>query len=189
MHFLKTLLFSWSTLLVALPLLAEEIDWEALKGRPIATINIVATEVFDPLRPGEDLRIFSWANALHIRTRYGVIERELLFDEGEALAQAMASGEILCVSQDAPDASKRTGAGIGQRGTGRVVAFSERPDHLEPASTGRAAQGPLCECPPGVPGVRDRHFPFRRLLPLEAEPSALRLQVNLPILQQRVPEQ
>jgi hypothetical protein len=77
--------------LLLLPLLlrsslawAAHPEWESLRGRPINEIRILAREIFDPQRPDESHAIYSWANALHIRTRESVIRRELLFREGEA---------------------------------------------------------------------------------------------------------
>jgi len=61
----------------------REPDWEAMRGLPIVAIDIDAAEVFDPRRPGENLFLFNWVNALHIRTRESVIRREFLFAVGE----------------------------------------------------------------------------------------------------------
>ncbi len=61
----------------------RESTWEALRGLPIVAIDIDAAEVFDPRRPGENLFLFHWVNALHIRTRESVIRREFLFAVGD----------------------------------------------------------------------------------------------------------
>jgi Omp85 superfamily domain len=55
-------------------------------GATIGEIRIVARDIFDPADPKEDKLLFRWANALHIQTRPGVIERELLFRTGDSLS-------------------------------------------------------------------------------------------------------
>lgn len=55
-------------------------------GAKIGKIHIAAREIFDTSNPKEDKRLFRWANALHIRTRPGVIERALLFRSGDAVS-------------------------------------------------------------------------------------------------------
>jgi len=55
-------------------------------GVKIGQIRIVAKDIFDTTDPQEDKLLFRWANALHIQTRPGVIERALLFKTGDALS-------------------------------------------------------------------------------------------------------
>ena len=55
-------------------------------GATIGEIRIVARNIFDPEDPKEDKLLFRWVNALHIQTRPGVIERELLFRSGDRLS-------------------------------------------------------------------------------------------------------
>lgn len=61
----------------------------AKKSRPnssapvVRNIYINAKNVFDPSIPGEDHWPYTWANALHIRTREHVIRREMLIKPGE----------------------------------------------------------------------------------------------------------
>ncbi len=54
-------------------------------GAKIGEIRVVAREIFDLEDPLENKWLFRWANALHIHTRAGVIERALLFKSGEPL--------------------------------------------------------------------------------------------------------
>ena len=60
-------------------------ELEAL-GATIGEIRILNRDIFDTDDPTEDKLLFRWANALHVQTRVGVIERALLFKRGEALA-------------------------------------------------------------------------------------------------------
>ena len=62
---------------------ADESAWEAWRGLPIVRVEIDAVEVFDPTQPGENVWLFRWINAVHIRTREGVIRREILCRVGE----------------------------------------------------------------------------------------------------------
>jgi hypothetical protein len=55
-------------------------------GLRIGEIRIAARDVFDTTDPNEDKLLFRWANALHIQTRPGVIERALLFKTGDLLS-------------------------------------------------------------------------------------------------------
>lgn len=66
----------------ALPTLAA---MEAAGAR-IGEIRIATKEIFDTADPKEDKLLFRWANALHIQTRPGVIERALLFKTGDLLS-------------------------------------------------------------------------------------------------------
>lgn len=60
-------------------------------GRPVVDVRIQCGEVFDPLRPGEDHFVFRWANALHVRTRLHVVQRELLLGVGDTYDPALAA--------------------------------------------------------------------------------------------------
>jgi outer membrane protein assembly factor BamA len=55
----------------------------------VRTINVEVENVFDPDVPGEDRWPFTWANALHIRTRASVIRRQLLMKPGETVNRAL----------------------------------------------------------------------------------------------------
>jgi len=66
----------------ALPTFAELEGAGATVGR----ITVVAFDIFDTDDPREDYLLFRWANALHIQTRPGIIERALLFRSGDALS-------------------------------------------------------------------------------------------------------
>lgn len=60
-------------------------DLEAAGAR-VGEIHIVTRDIFDADDPKEDKLLFRWANALHIRTRPGVIERALLFKSGDPVS-------------------------------------------------------------------------------------------------------
>ncbi len=75
----------WSAALIAplsLPAWATESAWEELRGLPIVTVTIEASEVFDAAGAAEEHFFYSWVNAIHVRTRESVIRRELLFAVG-----------------------------------------------------------------------------------------------------------
>lgn len=55
-------------------------------GATIGEIRVVSQNVFDLEDPKEDKLLFRWANALHVRTRPGVIHRALLFKQGEPVS-------------------------------------------------------------------------------------------------------
>ncbi len=55
-------------------------------GAVVGEIRIVTDNIFDTADPKEDNFLFRLANALHIRTRPGTIERTLLFKSGEPLS-------------------------------------------------------------------------------------------------------
>lgn len=77
--------FAWLVaVLAASPAGATRPEWEALRGLPVAVVRVEPMEIFDPVRPGEDHRLFAWANALHVRTRAHVVRRELLLDVGDS---------------------------------------------------------------------------------------------------------
>ena len=54
-------------------------------GARVGEVRVLNNNVFDTDDPKENKLLFRWANALHIRTRPGVIERALLFKTGEPL--------------------------------------------------------------------------------------------------------
>lgn len=66
----------------ALPSFAE---LEAAGAR-IGEVRVVTRDVFDTDDPKEAWRPFRWANALHVKTRPGVVERALLFRSGEPVS-------------------------------------------------------------------------------------------------------
>jgi len=55
-------------------------------GARIGKIQIEVREIFDTEDPEEDKLLFRWANALHIQTHPGVIERSLLFKTGDPVS-------------------------------------------------------------------------------------------------------
>ncbi|MFO1265793.1 MAG: hypothetical protein U1F25_18225 [Rubrivivax sp.] len=55
-------------------------------GATFGEIRIAARDIFDLSDPKEDYRLFRLANALHIQTRPGVIERALLFKSGDPVS-------------------------------------------------------------------------------------------------------
>jgi hypothetical protein len=55
-------------------------------GATIGEIRILIRNIFDTEDPEEDKLLFRWANALHVQTRVGVIERALLFQRGQKLS-------------------------------------------------------------------------------------------------------
>ncbi len=55
-------------------------------GATIGEIQVRSREIFDTDDPKEDKWLFRWANALHIQTRAGVIERALLFKSGDPIS-------------------------------------------------------------------------------------------------------
>jgi hypothetical protein len=55
-------------------------------GARIGEIRVVTQDIFDTADPKEDKRLFRWANALHVKTQPGVIERALLFKSGDPLS-------------------------------------------------------------------------------------------------------
>ncbi|MFO1220721.1 MAG: hypothetical protein U1E89_20325 [Burkholderiaceae bacterium] len=64
------------------------------RGARIGQIRIAAREIFDLDNPRENKSIFRWANALHINTRPGVIERALLFASGEPVSVPLIEESI-----------------------------------------------------------------------------------------------
>lgn len=55
-------------------------------GATIGEIRILNQDIFDLQDSNENKRSFRWANALHIQTHPGVIDRALLFKSGDALS-------------------------------------------------------------------------------------------------------
>lgn len=55
-------------------------------GATVGEIRVLTRDVFDTDDPKENKRLFRGANALHIQTRPGVIERALLFKRGDPLS-------------------------------------------------------------------------------------------------------
>ena len=55
-------------------------------GARVGEIRILNNNIFDTDDPKDNKRLFRWANALHIRTRPGVIERALLFKTGDPIS-------------------------------------------------------------------------------------------------------
>ncbi|MBK6471829.1 MAG: BamA/TamA family outer membrane protein [Betaproteobacteria bacterium] len=62
--------------------------WAELEaaGARIGEIRVVSDDIFDTADPREDKWLFRGANRLHIQTRPGVIERQLLFKSGDRLS-------------------------------------------------------------------------------------------------------
>jgi hypothetical protein len=59
------------------------------EGAVIGRIVIEAKDIFDPDVPGENKRIFRWANAIHPKTRDGTIRSLLLFKAGTPYSRAL----------------------------------------------------------------------------------------------------
>ena len=99
---------------------ADEAAWEAWRGLPVVAIDIDAGEVFDPTQPDEDLWLFRWVNALHIRTREGVIRRELLSRVGapfdpQRVAESERNLRALGIFQDVTIAATLVDGGVRLR--------------------------------------------------------------------------
>jgi hypothetical protein len=65
---------------------ADPIDVDAeleRAGATIRAIHITVDNVFDPSNPEEDKKLYHWANRLRLRTRSEVIQKALLFKEGD----------------------------------------------------------------------------------------------------------
>jgi hypothetical protein len=65
--------------------------WAELEaaGATFGQVRVVNRDIFDTADPQENYRLFRWANALHIKTRPGVIERTLLFKPGDRVSVAL----------------------------------------------------------------------------------------------------
>jgi len=72
------------------PTRAAAQSWDALaaRGAVIAGIDIDISDVFDVTKPSENTWLGRTANALHARTRRGVVQRELLFAVGDVVNAA-----------------------------------------------------------------------------------------------------
>jgi hypothetical protein len=55
-------------------------------GSVIGEVRVAAKDIFDAGDPGEDRKLFRFANRLHRTTRTGVIERQLLFKPGDVFS-------------------------------------------------------------------------------------------------------
>ena len=55
-------------------------------GSVIGEVRVAARDIFDTGNPGEDRKLFRFANRLHRTTRPGVIERQLLFKPGDVFS-------------------------------------------------------------------------------------------------------
>lgn len=64
---------------------ACDIACEAQDGQPIRNINITINPIFDTSIDGQDLWIYQLANRLKFPTKASVIERDLLFKQGDTL--------------------------------------------------------------------------------------------------------
>ena len=66
------------------PVLAPAPEVQAIPpGSVIGDVRVTAKDIFDAGNPGEDRKLFHFANHLHRTTRTGVIERQLLFKPGD----------------------------------------------------------------------------------------------------------
>lgn len=82
------LALTWQALGMAQPALPDFAELEAAGAR-FGMIHVSAQDVFDLADPKEDKLLFRWANALHVQTRPGVIERALLFKKGDPISQRL----------------------------------------------------------------------------------------------------
>ncbi len=102
---------------VCVPSAASSDDaWAALAGLPIVDVRITSHEIFDA-HAAEKNFVYSWANALHVRTHASVIERELLFAEGDAfdplrVAESARNLRRIGIFQDVVIEVARQGAGV-----------------------------------------------------------------------------
>ncbi|HEV2845480.1 MAG TPA: POTRA domain-containing protein, partial [Thermoanaerobaculia bacterium] len=55
-------------------------------GSVVGEVRVVTKPIFDPDKPGEDKKIFRFANRLHRTTRPGVVEDQLLFQPGDVFS-------------------------------------------------------------------------------------------------------
>lgn len=55
-------------------------------GSVVGEVRVVTKPIFDPDKPGEDKKIFHFANRLHRTTRPGVIESQLLVQPGDVFS-------------------------------------------------------------------------------------------------------
>jgi Surface antigen variable number repeat len=69
-------------------------------GSVIGEVRVVAQDLFDPEKPGEDGRLFRLANHLHRSTRSRVIERQLLFRPGDVFSPEMIAESARLLRQN-----------------------------------------------------------------------------------------
>ncbi|HEY9421309.1 MAG TPA: POTRA domain-containing protein [Thermoanaerobaculia bacterium] len=70
-------------------------------GSVIGKVRVVTKPIFDPEKPGEDKKIFRFANRLHRTTRPSVIENQLLFQPGDVFTpELIAESARLLRSND-----------------------------------------------------------------------------------------
>jgi hypothetical protein len=69
-------------------------------GSVIGEVRIVNQDIFDPSRPGEDRKLFRFANRLHRTTRPGVIERQLLFQPGDVFSPELVAESARLLRQN-----------------------------------------------------------------------------------------
>ncbi len=63
-------------------------------GKTVREVHVVTQDIFDLGKPGENKRLFRWADKLHVVTRPDVIERQILLKPGdEYSAQEAAESE------------------------------------------------------------------------------------------------
>jgi hypothetical protein len=69
-------------------------------GSVIGEVRIVNQDIFDPSRPGEDRKIFHFANRLHRTTRPGVIESQILFQPGDVFSPELVAESARLLRQN-----------------------------------------------------------------------------------------
>lgn len=69
-------------------------------GSVIGEVRVVAQDLFDPEKPGEDGRLFRIANQVHRSTRPGVIERQLLFRPGDVFSPELIAESARLLRQN-----------------------------------------------------------------------------------------
>ncbi|GAB3370001.1 hypothetical protein NCG89_09170 [Spongiibacter taiwanensis] len=63
----------------------EKIDYDQYKGMPIKGIDYEVLPIFDPNNPDENYAIYRLFNFLHIDTKPGTLEKQMLLSPGEPL--------------------------------------------------------------------------------------------------------
>ncbi len=69
-------------------------------GSVIGEVRVVAQDLFDPEKPGENSRLFRLANTVHRSTRPGVIERQLLFRPGDVFSPELIAESARLLRQN-----------------------------------------------------------------------------------------
>jgi surface antigen-like variable number repeat protein len=69
-------------------------------GSVIGEVRVVAQDLFDPEKPGENGRLFRFANQVHRSTRPGVIERQLLFRPGDVFSPELVAESARLLRQN-----------------------------------------------------------------------------------------